>query len=344
MTESHLRFLQWCDDEGILTVDDAGKSLVLWLEHQQHKDQMKQIEREVLAEIKQLHATQPKYVYDEPSDADVLKENGVRVTNVKAAYLTPTRDRMRVLPLGVTDQTQAQSVEDFIAARLRAAGRELMFCESLPFQALYGCLMYLWVQDPADPLNRPAGVRREGQGGTDGQLIWTLLPADYGRQAHADRRRAELEAHLDFIGTTTDDLLWAFDYWREYSRPLRQYLWAYSTEDEQRARTIIGVLGVERVKTVLRWLAEAYWDRYVGWPDLLTWRETPDGPRDVLFVEVKSSSDQLSDDQKTWIEGNRKTLDFDFELVKVHRSERVQVTEQPGRREAAGASHLGCDR
>jgi len=323
-TEAHLRFLQWCDAEGIPTRDESGKSVVLRLEHQ-HKDRMKQVEREVLAEVKQLHAVKPKYVYDEPSDAEVLKDNGVRITDVKAAYLTPTRDRVLVLPLGVTDQSQAQSVEEFVATRLRADGREVMFCESLPFQAIYGCLMWLWVQDPADPLVRPAGVRRKGEGGTDGQLVWTLLPADYGRQAHADRRQAKLEEHLDFIGTTTEDLLRAFDYWLEYSRPLRQYLWAYSPEDEQRARVIIGVLGVERVKTILRWLAEAYWDRYVGWPDLLTWRDTPEGPSDILFVEVKSSSDQLSDDQKTWIEGNREKLGFDFEIVKVHRTERVHV-------------------
>ncbi|MBR7839317.1 VRR-NUC domain-containing protein [Actinospica durhamensis] len=174
--------------------------------------------------------------------------------------------------------------------------------------------MALGTENPLDPRVRPCGVNRQGEGGTDG-LIWTLLPEDFGRQAHADRRRAALDAHLDLLGVQAQGLLWAFDYWLEPSRPLRQYLWAYTPEDEQRARTIITVLSAQQIKSVLRWLAEPYWDHYVGWPDLLTWRSTPDGARDALFVEVKSSSDQLSDDQKTWIRGNKDRLGLDFKLV-----------------------------
>lgn len=69
----------------------------------------------------------------------------------------------------------------------------------------------------------------------------------------------------------------------------------------------------------------------MGWPDLLTWREprsgTVDGPDngkdEVLLVEVKSSSDRLSEDQRTWIELNDTELHLPFELAKVHRAESV---------------------
>jgi VRR-NUC domain len=323
-TETHLRFLQWCDDQGIATEDETGKPIVLYLERD-HKQEFERCEREVIEEITQLHNTRPKYVYDEPSDADVIKKYEVRVIDFKAAYLSPTRDQVLVLPLGGTDQTQAKPVEPFVAERLQAEGREVMFCESLPFQALFGCMMWMWVQDYTDPLNRVVGIgTRPDEGGSD-EPIWTTLPADFGRKAYGDRRRTELERHLDFIGTTTDDLLRAFDYWLEPSRPLRQYLWAYKPEDEQRASTLIRVLGEQKIKLILRWMAESYWEHYLGWPDLFTWRETSNGPSDVFLVEVKSSGDRLSGDQRTWIQGNHEILRFDFALAKVHRTEKVSV-------------------
>jgi hypothetical protein len=322
---AHLRFIEWCDEEGIATQDEIGNSLVLNLEGQ-YRDQFEKFEREAIEKAAQVHKTRPKYVYDEPSDAEIIRECEVRILAYKATYLSPTRDQVLVLPLGGTDPDTAKPVEEFVAEHLRAEGREVMFCESLPFQALFGCLMWMWVQDHADPLKRPAGFGgRPGEGGGEDQLIWTVLPSDFGRRSHADRRQVELGQHLDFIGETTEDLLWVFDYWREYSRPLRQYLWAYKPEDEKRARMIIRVLGARRVKLVLRWLAESYWSRYLGWPDLLTWRETSSGPDDVLFVEVKSSGDHLSGDQRTWIQGNKTHLGFEFALAKVHRTAKLPV-------------------
>jgi len=80
---------------------------------------------------------------------------------------------------------------------------------------------------------------------------------------------------------------------------LRQYLWAYVQEDQQRGRTLIEVLGPQRVKRIMRYLAEDYWVRYLGWPDLVSWREGDSGPEGVAFIEVKSSNDKLSDDQRS---------------------------------------------
>ena len=129
------------------------------------------------------------------------------------------------------------------------------------------------------------------------------------------------------MGDKTQDVIGAFDYWLEPSRPLRQYLWAYKPEDEERARGIVRILGAEKVKVILQWMAEAYWDHYLGWPDLLTWRETPSGPCDILFVEVKSSSDSLSDHQKAWLKGNKERLGFEFEVAKVCRTEKVLIRQ-----------------
>jgi hypothetical protein len=47
------------------------------------------------------------------------------------------------------------------------------------------------------------------------------------------------------------------------------------------------------------------------------------GPVDLLFSEVKSSGDRLSEDQRAWIKLNAEHLGLPFEIVKVHRSRRV---------------------
>ena len=141
------------------------------------------------------------------------------------------------------------------------------------------------------------------------------------------------------LPTTTDELLRFFDYQLEPSSTLRQYLWAYLGTDEARARTLIRVFGPARIRRILEFLAQSYWDRYLGWPDLLTWRVAPQWPTsrepdlsdgseedgDVLLVEVKSSKDRLTQDQRSWIRANAEHLQLPFEVAKVHRSERLEA-------------------
>lgn len=232
------------------------------------------------------------------------------VADLVAAFLAA----LAALP---ASPSQAVQVEEFAARRLRAQGCEVMFCESRPFQALYGSLMWLWVQSASDPRLRVCMFGgRDGVEADERGLIWTQLPHDFGSPAHTQRRGEALEAHFDILPNDTAEMLGAYDYWQEPSRPLRQYLWAYTEEDQQRGRILVEVLGALRVKMILRYVAEAYWKRYLGWPDLVSWRETPEGPRAVQFIEVKSSSDKLSDDQRTWIQGNHDHLHLDFRIMK----------------------------
>ena len=81
---------------------------------------------------------------------------------------------------------------------------------------------------------------------------------------------------------------------------------------------ILLVLAPKDVKKIIRYLLKDYWKRYLGWPDLLIYDEAG-----YFFVEVKSSKDKLSEDQKTWIAGNAKELHLPFKVVKVHRRNTV---------------------
>ena len=77
----------------------------------------------------------------------------------------------------------------------------------------------------------------------------------------------------------------------------------------------MGLLPIEVIQRMLRYLCMDYWRHYLGWPDLLLYRES-----DYFFAEVKGSGDKLSDDQKEWITGNRKVMHIPFKLVKIHKA------------------------
>jgi VRR-NUC domain len=324
-TRTSQAFLAWCRDRGLPLLDQDGRPLLSSYERQ-HPDEFARINGAVLAEVRTEHEARPRYDVSRPSDADILAASGVDVVDLPACYLEPAIDRkVLVMPVGNVDPAVAVSVEDYVAAEERIKGREVMFLESRPVQCLFGALMWLWVQDPADERGRLSFFGgRDGIGADENGMIACILPGDFGIPGHAVRRAEALEAHLGFLPDDTAELLWAYDYWLDPSRPLRQYLWAYTPEDEDRARVMIDVLGAPQIKLLLRFLAEDYWRRYCGWPDLLTWRPTPTGAEDPALIEVKSSGDRLSEDQRTWIGDNAATLRLPFRLVKVHRTERLR--------------------
>jgi len=318
-------FLAWCRDSGLPLVDPNGKSLVSH-HHGKNHEKYDEIRRAVVERWKVKHEQNPIYDFTRPSDADIISSCEVAVENIEACYVTSSTQHALVLPLNATDPAEAVQVEDFVSRQLQGEGREVMFCESRPFQALYGSLMWLWVQSPGDPRQRMCGFGGRDEVGADERgIIWTLLPHDFGSAAHARRRGQALQAHMDLIPDDLADLLWAYDYWQDPSQALRQYLWAYTQEDQERGHALLRVLGPQRIKLVMRYLAEDYWGRYLGWPDLVSWREGPNGPEDVEFIEVKSSSDKLSDDQRSWIQGNHQHLHLPFRIAKVHRTQRLAV-------------------
>ena len=86
----------------------------------------------------------------------------------------------------------------------------------------------------------------------------------------------------------------------------------------ENARTIAEVLTPEAVLRILRYLVGSYWGRYLGWPDLLVYKEDH-----FFFAEIKASKDKLSAEQKRWIADNSSDLELPFKLVKIHRSARA---------------------
>lgn len=317
-----LRFLTWCQAQN-LPLGDGASSQTFDGYRTQFAETYAAIQQEVLDELRILHDASPIYDTSEPSADAILSARNVPVRNIRACYVKPTVDRVLVLPESGADLDEAVGVEEFVAAQLRADGRQVMFCESRPFHALFGVMMWMWVQDMNDPQCRAAAFAgRDGVGADAHGLIWTVLPSDFGSEDYGKRRAYPLTEHFELLQEDID-FLWTFDYWLEPSRGLRQYLWAYEADVMQRARELVRVLGPVRVKLILAYLAQNYWGRYLGWPDLVSWRDTTDGPQDVLFTEVKSGGDRMSADQLDWVQGNAQYLKFPFEIAKVHRSRTI---------------------
>lgn len=288
------------------------------------REARKAIDREVLDEIKALHASAPLYETREPSQADALSRAKVVVRSLHPEYAAAPKKGAVVLLNGAT-----VAPEVFVADHFARSGWTVMELESVPFHALFGVMMWLLVQDPSDPRNRIVmfGSRTAFEAGQPDQQIWTHLPEDFGTSGYGRRRQAAIDEHFGFFfhpdgRAERGHLLELFDYWRGPSEELRQYLWAHRDADVDRARRLLEILPEVTIIAILRYLIDDYWGHYLGWPDLLLSRGEA-----FQFVEVKSSSDKLSAEQMRWIIDNHERLDLPFELVKLHRP-----SEQAGHR------------
>jgi len=270
-----------------------------------------QLEKTVLEDIKALHANEPKYTFAEKSQAEVIAQYGVEIEALEATYAKGGKKGAQIV-----SGSEVISAEEFASRHYAAQGWQVLQLESVPFHVLFGAMTWMLIQGYDDPLCRMVsfGDRIAFEEKRPGEMIWTHLPSDFGSKGYAERRAAAIDEHFDEI-LLDDDPLWLFDYWLEPSEGLRQYLWAHRPEDIARARRLLEILPFETIKSILRYLVEGYWDRYLGWPDLLLYRED-----EFKFVEVKSSNDRLSEEQKQWIADNHDILKLPFAIAKIHKA------------------------
>ncbi len=268
------------------------------------------IERTVLEDIKALHVSAPKYTFAEKSQAEVIAQFSVKVEALEATYAKGAKKGAQIV-----SGDEVISAEEFASRHYAAQGWQVLRLESVPFHVLFGAMTWLLIQGYDDPLCQMVsfGDRVAFEEKRPGEMIWTHLPSDFGSKGYGERRANAIDEHFDQM-LLDDDPLWLFDYWLEPSEGLRQYLWAHRPEDVARARRLLEILPFETTKAILRYLVEGYWDRYLGWPDLLLYRQG-----EFKFVEVKSSNDKLSEEQKSWIGDNHDILKLPFAIAKIHK-------------------------
>jgi hypothetical protein len=266
---------------------------------------------QALAEIKQLHATRPKYVFKNMSQQQVLEKCNVDILDLKAQYVPGIEGRAQVVMDGLT-----LGVEAFARRHLEAIGYTTMICESRPFHVLFSTLLGALITDPADPKLRLIGMAdRTVPANHQRPLLWKR-PEDFGTAGYGQRREHEISTYLnDVLPGTTVRLLDLFDGSLQATWFLRTYLSADEPSAIDTARTLLSLMTPATIKSILRYLVNSYWVNYVGWPDLVVY-----GKGEWFFAEVKSSHDKLSDDQKHWIEQNHARLKLPFKLIKIHRA------------------------
>ena len=128
---------------------------------------------------------------DEPSQR-VIEEPQVEVLELSATYLDATGKKALML-----DGEEPVSVEKFVSRYFERQGFQVLSTENAPLHVLFGVYMWPLIQDPEDPRSRRIGFgNRHGFDGTEqSEIIWTLLPEDFGKSTYGRRRRAAIEEH-----------------------------------------------------------------------------------------------------------------------------------------------------
>jgi hypothetical protein len=301
--ETTIRYHKWLVENGYK--DDDSYRMDLW------KTKRHEIEKIVIQEFNTRHKINPKYDMTEESEAEFLKNNPVNILTLKAKIEPGDTKGMKSK---INEAGKLYSPEEYAAKYLRSQGYGVILSESVPFHVLFATYMFLLIEDPADEQNQFVGFgdRIAFDKKVKGEIIHTFLPRDFGTKIYSKRRRKEINKHLKFIGKTKEEVISIFDYWLGTSENFRQYLWAYKEEDVQKARDILNILSLKEFKSILKYLIENYWGRYLGWPDLFMWKEDK-----IEFAEVKARSDKLSPDQKRWIIDNSSILGFPFRIIKI---------------------------
>ncbi|MDC1174188.1 VRR-NUC domain-containing protein [Bacteriovoracaceae bacterium] len=303
--ESMRSFSKWALENEI--------SDILMAAHGMNNDIYKEHQERALEKIKKLHAENPKYEMAEKTQDEVLKENNIEVLKFNAEHIKSEKRK----GLKIKYKDKALTPEEFVSHHLQEKGYQIVELESRPFHALFGVFMWMLVQSIDDEKNKVVcfGTRKGYDPKKPNEkMIYSTLPEDFGKSGYGGRRKKEITEHLDSLPEDKEELLWTFDYWVDHSENLREYLWAHEEVDVQKARILTERLPTQVIKNILRYLVDSYWERHLGWPDLFAYNED-----EFLFVEVKSSKDKLSVDQKNWIENNSSYLNLPFKLAKIHK-------------------------
>jgi len=276
-----------------------------------HQAKYHELEKSVIAGMKDLHARSPKYDFAEPSQADIIDRFKVEVVSLNADYVECAEKGKTILRGG-----EAISVEDFVIEHFKTQGLDAIKIESQPVHALFAIFMWVIYLDPDDELLRPImfGERGAYERG-EKKDVHMLSPRDFGTAGYTSRRAEALRAWFDWLLGNGAHLTAIFNQSIGGSWQLRNKLWAHRDELIPLARRLVELCPAEDIVSILEYLVGNYHERHLGWPDLLVF-----GKGRPMWIEVKGSSDKLSQDQKRWIRGNSELMHLPFKIVKVHRN------------------------
>lgn len=134
------------------------------------------------------------------------------------------------------------------------------------------------------------------------QTPYQTCPLDLHTDSFYPSRISEINRRLNEIsnGDSASILQRIWDEHHEQRTCVVGLDWAYEIDD---LLSIVGCFPPAALSTVCKVMAQEYGQRGGGVPDLFLWRENTEGGQgEVMFAEVKSENDRLSDTQRLWID------------------------------------------
>ncbi|KAG9736381.1 hypothetical protein KCU86_g12044, partial [Aureobasidium melanogenum] len=134
------------------------------------------------------------------------------------------------------------------------------------------------------------------------QTPYQTCPLDLHTDAFYPSRISEINQRLNEInnGEARNLIQRVWDDHHEKETCVVGLSWSYELED---LLSIANCFPPAALSTVCKVMAQEYGQRGGGVPDLFLWKENPDtGGGEVMFAEVKSENDRLSDTQRLWID------------------------------------------
>jgi hypothetical protein len=281
-------------------LEENGEPVKDILEFQSRfSDVASEIEKRARRYWQEQHKTHPKYDLSEITESQFLSRVNIPMTEIEARYVQiPTGSQN--IGKWIGQDGNKVSAEEFAREWLTTKGFRVLKCERTLITCWFGALLADVVQDPSDPRQQECSrgsTRGWSPSNRNTPLISFLLPEDFGSHEYFSRRRSTFETKFEALNRVGTPLVALFHELLPSSETLRDYLWVVEDESVAIAREALEVLPPSVVLQCLRWVAENFWERQPGWPDLFVYNV--DGFR---FVEVKSPHDRLSQEQMQWFE------------------------------------------
>lgn len=205
---------------------------------------------------------------------------------------TPTRRSTKTIWLDELDTNEHVSVEAFALSYYRKHhGYKGYHSEGSVLKCLFGLLFY----DIMFSSYLPGSF----------QHAYQTAPLDLHTDAFYSARIFEINRRINELAEPGKARSIILDIWnthREKKTMIIGVRWEqYELEDLLELCDCFTDDGSGKLGVVMRLLAEDYGARGGGVPDLCLWLPAADGKGKVLFSEVKSENDRLSDTQRLWI-------------------------------------------
>ena len=286
-----------CFEKLAAWMDEEKRKLTLNELREECPEVVEAYQREALEFWKAAHKRSPRYETKERSQASLLDNVPVPVSEMRAPYEVHSAANNHPLGRFRSRSGQFISAERLAREHYEEQGWEVYDCERRLINALCAVFLSPVYQDPNDE-HLITVMRGSTASHSDQSLpivIHSRIPDDFGTAANYERRASAYAKRLDRL-KSCPDVIREFERLIVSSDGIRNYL---SVHDEELSLALRALEVVPRTTLcgMLDWVVRDFWNRHAGWPDLFIVRRNK-----YRFVEVKTRKDSLSQDQMAWFE------------------------------------------